>query len=294
MLRRAGPVPAACSAISLPMLHMITLGWFRSRWTIACKSRRATRRRAGCNRPAVFPCLPAIEGLDHHDEPHPVGQVEQLGRGRIVRGPQRVAAHLLENLELPLQCPDVERRTERAQIVMVARAIQRDPPAIELEPSRGVNSIVRKPNGWSWRPTIRPCGGALSVRGSGLAWPGPIAWDGHRAAVESFPPAGSCPDTNSRRGVWRLARDCRSIRAIHGFNRECCVLPLWFSTATETRATPFSLVIALRGHEDTPVRHVTGTCLHQPHVAIQPLAGYHREPQWAVSSRTASTFSAPK
>ena len=35
--RFAKPGPF-CSAISLPMLHMITLGWFRSRRTIACRS----------------------------------------------------------------------------------------------------------------------------------------------------------------------------------------------------------------------------------------------------------------
>src|SRR5208283_4090798 len=82
---------------------------------------------------ASLALLPAVEGLDHHDEPHSIGQVEQFGRGRVVRGPQRVATHLLEDFELPLQRAKVQRRTERAEIMMVARAIQRNSAAIELE-----------------------------------------------------------------------------------------------------------------------------------------------------------------
>ncbi len=48
---------------------------------------------------------PAVERLDHHQEAHAIGQIQQLGRGRIVRRPERVAAHLLEDFKLPLEAP---------------------------------------------------------------------------------------------------------------------------------------------------------------------------------------------
>ena len=47
--------------------------------------------------------LPEVERFVHHEKAHPVGQLEQLGRGRIVAGADGVAAHLPQRLELPLE-----------------------------------------------------------------------------------------------------------------------------------------------------------------------------------------------
>ncbi len=66
--------------------------------------------------------LPHIEGFVQHDETHPVGQVEQLGRRWVVRRAYRVDAHRPHDLELPFDRTRVHGRTQGAQIVMQADA----------------------------------------------------------------------------------------------------------------------------------------------------------------------------
>ena len=77
--------------------------------------------------------LPAIKRLVHHQHAHPVAQIEQFRRGRIVAGADGVAAHLLQNLNLPLQRAGVDGRAERAQVVMVANAVESDALAVQQE-----------------------------------------------------------------------------------------------------------------------------------------------------------------
>src|SRR4051812_12234612 len=76
---------------------------------------------------------PLIERLVHDEESHLVGQVQQLGRWRVVAGADGVASHFGEQLELPLQRADVDRGAKRAEIVVVAYPIQLDVFAVEKE-----------------------------------------------------------------------------------------------------------------------------------------------------------------
>ena len=77
--------------------------------------------------------LPFVERFIHHDEAHFIGQFQQFGRRRIVRSSNRIAAHLLEQFQLPLQGPVIYRRAERSQIVMVANAVHWQPFAVQME-----------------------------------------------------------------------------------------------------------------------------------------------------------------
>ncbi len=64
---------------------------------------------------------------------HPVGEFEQFGRGRVVARADGVDAHLFHNFKLPLQRPRVDRAAERAEVVVVADAVEKDALAVEKE-----------------------------------------------------------------------------------------------------------------------------------------------------------------
>ena len=84
-----------------------------------------------------FAAPPTVKRFDHHDHAQAVGQIEQLWSGRIVRGAERVAAHFLEDFQLPFQGAEIQGRTERTEIVVVAGSLQRHAAAIELEAIAG-------------------------------------------------------------------------------------------------------------------------------------------------------------
>jgi hypothetical protein len=72
----------------------------------------------------VLRLVPAVERLVHHQEPHPIGEVQELRRRRIVRRAQGVHAHGLELLHALLDGAGVDGRPQRAEIVVIARAIE--------------------------------------------------------------------------------------------------------------------------------------------------------------------------
>ena len=57
----------------------------------------------GVEEPAViagrFAPPPAVKRLNHHQKAHPIGQVKQLGRGRIVRRPDGIETRRLQQLD---------------------------------------------------------------------------------------------------------------------------------------------------------------------------------------------------
>lgn len=83
---------------------------------------------------------PHVEGLVHDQEAHAVGELQQLGRRRIVASAQGVGAHLREQLELALERAEVERRAERAQVVVVAHPLQLELLAVQEEAAVGVEA----------------------------------------------------------------------------------------------------------------------------------------------------------
>ena len=82
--------------------------------------------------------FPAVERFVHHHHAQAVAQIEQFRRGRIVAGADGVAAHFLQDLNLPLQRAGVDGRAERAEVVMVANAVERHALAVQQK------SVVRR------------------------------------------------------------------------------------------------------------------------------------------------------
>ena len=80
-----------------------------------------------------LPSLPDVEQLVHDEKAHAVRQVEQLGGGRIVGHADRVRTHLAEDLQLPLGGAGVERRAERAEVVVLVDALDDDALAVDEE-----------------------------------------------------------------------------------------------------------------------------------------------------------------
>ena len=69
---------------------------------------------------------PLVEGLHHHHQPHPVAQFDQLRSGDIMRRADGIGPHLLEDRQLPAQRTDVDRRTQRPEIMMQANTPEFD------------------------------------------------------------------------------------------------------------------------------------------------------------------------
>src|SRR5580765_8818026 len=76
---------------------------------------------------------PAIEGFVHDDEPETIGDVEQFRSRRVVAGANGIAAHLLKDFELTFERAGVDGGAERAEIVMIANAVERDALAVQKE-----------------------------------------------------------------------------------------------------------------------------------------------------------------
>jgi len=71
------------------------------------------------------------------EEAHAVAEIEELGRGGIVRGADGGDAHFLENLELAFGGAGVERRAEGAEVVVLRDAVERNAFAVEEETTIG-------------------------------------------------------------------------------------------------------------------------------------------------------------
>ncbi len=76
-----------------------------------------------------------------------VAQVEQFGRGRVVRGTQGVDAHRLQHFELTLDGARVHRRAETAKVVVVADAPDLQRLAVEDETALAVEDEVADAEG---------------------------------------------------------------------------------------------------------------------------------------------------
>ena len=81
---------------------------------------------------------PGVEGLDHHHDPELLADLDHLRRGRVVRGPERVDAHALHDLHLAHERVLVDRRAERALVVVQVDAVDLHRAPVEREALRGV------------------------------------------------------------------------------------------------------------------------------------------------------------
>ena len=80
---------------------------------------------------------PRVERFLHHDEAEAVAQVEELGRGGIVRSADGVAAQVAHEFELSLHRAQVQRGTQRAEIVVQTNALDVEALAVEEKTIRG-------------------------------------------------------------------------------------------------------------------------------------------------------------
>ena len=76
---------------------------------------------------------PHVEGLVHDEQAHAVRRLEQLGGRRVVARADGVRPHALQDLELALRRAAIDGGPERAQVVVVAHALQRDAAAVQQE-----------------------------------------------------------------------------------------------------------------------------------------------------------------
>src|SRR5882672_12229135 len=74
---------------------------------------------------------PHIEGLVHHEEPEPIGELEEFRRRWIVARADGVDAGGLQDLELPLGGSATHRRAQRTEVVMQAYTVQLERTAIQ-------------------------------------------------------------------------------------------------------------------------------------------------------------------
>ena len=87
---------------------------------------------------------PHVEGLVHDEEAHAVGGLEQLRSRRVVARADGVRAHALQDLELALDRAPVDGRAQRAEVVVVAHALQRDATAVQEEAL--VGAVLDRPD----------------------------------------------------------------------------------------------------------------------------------------------------
>src|SRR5947207_825123 len=78
----------------------------------------------------LFP-LPGIEDFIDDEKAHAVCELEKLGRGRIVRAADGVAAQLEKRLKLTLGRAGVEGGAESAQVVMEVHTFENDVLAVD-------------------------------------------------------------------------------------------------------------------------------------------------------------------
>ena len=75
--------------------------------------------------------FPAVEHLVHDQEAHAVGQLQQLGRRRVMAHADGVGAHVAQDFQLALGRADIEGSAERAQVMMIVDATQGNRRAID-------------------------------------------------------------------------------------------------------------------------------------------------------------------
>ena len=74
---------------------------------------------------------PFVERLRHQHHPHLVTRPHQLRRRHVVRGPYRIAAHILQQPYLPPDTGIVRYASKRPQVVVVAHSTELDPLPVQ-------------------------------------------------------------------------------------------------------------------------------------------------------------------
>ncbi len=82
---------------------------------------------------AIGLIVPFVKSLIPNDESHPVAQIQQFRRRRVVTGADGIDAHLTHDFQLPLHSTGVKRRPERPMIVVQIHAVKLHTPAVKMK-----------------------------------------------------------------------------------------------------------------------------------------------------------------
>ncbi len=104
---------------------------------------------------------PHVERFVDDQQAELIGEFEQLGRWRIVAGPNGIDTGGLENLELALRGTPIHRSPECSQIVVETHSLQLDRPAVENEATLPVEGDRAHAEGRDIAVDDLPCDGNL-------------------------------------------------------------------------------------------------------------------------------------
>jgi len=93
-----------------------------------------------------LPDRPFVEGLVHDQKTQPVAQIKKLGRGRVVRGANGIAAHVLQQVQPPDPHALGDRRAHRTAVVVQAHALELHWLVVEEKTAINVKSDAADPN----------------------------------------------------------------------------------------------------------------------------------------------------
>src|SRR5437588_9650958 len=98
---------------------------------------------------------PAVEQLIHHQNTHPIAEVQEFGSRRIVRSTNCIYAKLLECLQATFPRPQRHGGAKRARVVMQAHAFYFE--VAPVEPETCVSIEVKFTNAEGYRLVIDSC-----------------------------------------------------------------------------------------------------------------------------------------
>ena len=113
-----------------------------------------------------FWSFPHVKSFGHDQQPHLIRQIHQLRRRHIVGRPDRIDAHLPQNPQSPPQGFFVERRSQSAEIVVFANAVQFHVFPVQKETCVRIKADLPESDGLGNGFNNRAAGGAARSRRS--------------------------------------------------------------------------------------------------------------------------------
>ena len=205
-----------------------------------------------------------------HQQAEPIAQVEELGRGGIVRGADGVDAHPPEHLQPALPHPLRHRRADRARVVVQVDAEQLDAPAVQQEAAVAVEGDGADAER---RGDQRPRGARLPATPN-AARRGAASPPTRAAARNRQPLTSTCADSPAferhdgvcARATYRAPSSTTDRGACPGSSRSA------FSTRVRHHVRAGG-VRARRRHVGPPARNVQRIHQGQPDVAVDAEPG---------------------
>ena len=209
---------------------------------------------------------PLVERLVHHQEAQPIAQIEELGRGRVVRGADRVDAHFLEQFQTARPHGFGHGGSDRAAGVVQVYPQHLHPLAVEQESAIRVEGDVPDPEGG--RRLVRQLAAGLEhgrtegVESRGLQGPQGRRFDRQPLREGRLLPGG---EREGRHGPRHLAS--RGVEDHRHYLTSPDGLPVVGEPRTNLQRCPLGGHVGC-GHEGAPLGHVQGVGDREPHVPV--------------------------